>query len=94
MATITSASITGGFYLEGMRQLQLDDDTVGQLLRAKETNQKPTVAYEKSQSIEYHRLSQQWTSYPFKMEFYGDISCTRTRTGAGYSWWCPNKLGH
>ena len=60
MATITSASITGGFSLEGMRQLQLDDDTVGQLLRTKETNQKPTSAYEKSQSIEYRRLSQQW----------------------------------
>ena len=57
VATITSAGITGGFSVEELRQLQLDGNTVGQLLRAKETNQKPTNANEKSQGIEYRRLN-------------------------------------
>ena len=60
VATITSAGITGGFSVEELHQLQLDDNAVGQLLRAKETNWKPTNAYEKSQGIEYRHLSQQW----------------------------------
>ena len=60
VATTTSAGITGGFSMEELRQLQLDDNTVGQLLRAKETYQKQTNAYEKSQGIEYRCLSQQW----------------------------------
>ena len=43
-----------------MRQLQLDDNTIGPLLRAKETNEKPMYFYAKAQSIEYRHLSQQW----------------------------------
>ena len=54
VATITSANTTGGLSMDEMRQLQLDDNT---LLRAKETNEKPT---DSAQSIEYRRLSQQW----------------------------------
>ena len=42
-----------------MCQLQLDDNTVGQLLTAKETNHKPTDAYTMAQGVEHHRLSQQ-----------------------------------
>ena len=53
-------AITCSFSLEELHQLHLHDNTVGQLLRAKETNHKPSNAYEKSQYIEYHRLSQQW----------------------------------
>ena len=60
IATITSASITGGISLTEIRQLQSDDDTVGQFLRAKQTNQKPTDAYAKAQGIEYRRLGKQW----------------------------------
>ena len=60
VATITSANTTGGFTLEEIHTLQLDDTIIGKLLRAKETNQKPIDAYTKSQGIEYHRLSQQW----------------------------------
>ena len=46
IATIISANTTGGFIiLEEMCTLQLDDTIVGKLLRAKETNQKPTDAY-------------------------------------------------
>ena len=51
---------SGDFTLEEMRTLQLDDAIIGKLLRAKETNQKPTDAYTKSQGIKHHRLSQQW----------------------------------
>ena len=59
IATITSANITVGFILEEMRTLQLDDTTIGKLLRAKETNQKPADAYTKSQGIECHYLNKQ-----------------------------------
>ena len=52
VAIITSANTTGGFTLEEMHTLQLDETIVGKLLRVKETNQKPTDAYMKSQSIE------------------------------------------
>ena len=48
------------FTLEEICILQLDDTILGKLLRAKETNQKPTDAYTKSQGIEYRWLSQQW----------------------------------
>ena len=57
---ITLASTAGGFSVDEIRQLQLDDKIVGQLLRAKEAGQKPTGAYARAQGIEYHRLSQQW----------------------------------
>ena len=59
VATITSANTTGGFTLQEMRTLQLDDKTIGKLIRAKETNQKPTDVYTKSQGIEYCCLSKQ-----------------------------------
>ena len=42
------------------RDKYTDDTIIGKLLRAKETNQKPTDAFTKSQGIEYCRLSQQW----------------------------------
>ena len=60
VATITSANTTGGFTLEKIRTLQLDDTIVSKLLRAKETNLKPTDTYTKAQGIEYGKLSQQW----------------------------------
>ena len=56
---MTSANITGGFTLEEMCALQLDDTIIGKLLRAKETNQKPTDVYTQFQGIEYCLLSQQ-----------------------------------
>ena len=45
LATITSADTTGGVTLKEMYTLQLDDTIVRKLLRAKETNQKPTDGY-------------------------------------------------
>ena len=46
VATITLANTTGSFTLEQIHTLQLDDTIIEKLLRAKETNQKPTDAYE------------------------------------------------
>ena len=46
--------------VEEIRTLQLGDTIVGKLVRAKETNQKPSDAYTKSQVIQYHSLNQQW----------------------------------
>ena len=43
-----------------MHRLQVDDPVVGKILQAKDTGQKPTGAYGKSQGLEYRRLSQQW----------------------------------
>ena len=57
VTTVTSANTVGGFTLEEMRILQLDDTIIGKLLRAKETNYKPTDAYTKSQGNEYRYLA-------------------------------------
>ena len=43
-----------------MRDLQLKDDCIGQLLLAKEANQQPLQDQAKGQNIEYRRLLQQW----------------------------------
>ena len=40
--------------------MQLEDNTVGLILKAKETNQKPSADHAKSQGLEYRRLCQQW----------------------------------
>ena len=43
-----------------MRDLQLNDESIGQLLIAKETDQQPSQDKAKSQGLEYRRLLQQW----------------------------------
>ena len=43
-----------------IRRMQLDDNIVGSLLQAKETNQKPSADHAKCQGLEYRRLYQQW----------------------------------
>ena len=40
--------------------MQLEDNIVGPLLKAKETNQKPSADHAKSQGLEYRWLCQQW----------------------------------
>jgi len=59
ITTITADNVIGGYSLEEIHQLQVDDSVVGKMLQAKDTGQKPTVDYTKSQGLEYRHLSQQ-----------------------------------
>ena len=43
-----------------MRELQLQDQNIGELLRAKEANQRPSDSFSKTQGLEYRSLYQQW----------------------------------
>ena len=64
--------------------IKLDDNTLGQLLRAKETNQKPKGSL---QGPRYSVLSPKpavGTSRSLRQEFYSGISCIPTKTRAGY----------
>ena len=60
IAPITSTNLSGGHSSEDIRRMQLDDNIVGSLLQAKETNQKPSADHAKCQGLEYRRLYQQW----------------------------------
>ena len=60
ITTISATGLTGGYSDHEMRDLQLKDDCIGQLLLAKETDQQHLQDQAKGQSIEYHRLLQQW----------------------------------
>ena len=60
ITTIAADNVIVGYSLEEMHQLQVNDPVVGKILQAKDTGQKPTVEYAKSQGLEYRRLSQQW----------------------------------
>ena len=60
VTTIPATGLTGGYSDLEMRDLQLKDDCIGQLLLAKETDQQPLQDQAKGQSIEYRRLLQQW----------------------------------
>ena len=64
--------------------VKLDDNTLGQLLRAKETKQKPKGFL---QGPRYSVLSPTpavGTSRSLRQEFYSGISCILTKTRAGY----------
>ena len=52
--------MTAGYSSRELRNLQLNDECLGQLLLARERNQQPSQDYAKGQCIEYRRLLQQW----------------------------------
>ena len=58
--TILATGLTGGYSDHEMRDLQLKDDCIGQLLLVKETGQQPLQDQAKGKSIEYRRFLQQW----------------------------------
>ena len=60
IASIASSTISEGYSLAEMRQLQLDDKYLGDLLKGKESNQKLSQDYSKGKTPEYWRLYQQW----------------------------------
>ena len=57
---LTSSDITCGYSPQQLRIMQLTDECIGQLLRAKETNMQPSTNFAKSQPIAFRRLLQQW----------------------------------
>ena len=60
IATISATGMTAGYSSQELRNLQLNDECLGQLLLARERNQQPSQDYAKGQCIEYRRLLQQW----------------------------------
>ena len=50
----------GNSHLQNLRQAQLDDPGVAFVLQAKENASKPSLDLTKSQSLETHKLLQQW----------------------------------
>ena len=60
ITTISATGLTGGYSNQEMRDLQLNDEGIGRLLLAKETDQQPSQDKAKSQGLEYCRLLQQW----------------------------------
>ena len=57
---ISSTPVIRGYSSQDMRDLQLNDNCVGPILKAKEANQQPPQDLAKTQSLEYRRLLQQW----------------------------------
>ena len=60
VTTILAIGLTGGYSAQEMRDLQVKDNCIGQILLAKEADQQPSQDQAKRQSIEYHRFLQQW----------------------------------
>ena len=60
IASISSPTVSAGYSSDELQQMQLDDRCLEGLLQAKESSQKPSQDYSRSQSPEYRRLYQQW----------------------------------
>ena len=60
VAMLTSGNTSCGYSPQQLRSMQLDDDCIGQILRAKEQEQQPSTNFAKSQPISFRRLLQQW----------------------------------
>jgi len=57
---LTSGDITCGYSMQQLREMQLNDGCIGQLIKAKEENVQPCPYFAKSQPISFCRLLQQW----------------------------------
>ena len=67
VTTISATGLTGGYSAHEMRDLQVKDNCIGQILLAKEADQQPSQDQAKRQSIEYRRLLQQWDQLYLKV---------------------------
>ena len=63
--------------------VKLDDNTLGQLLRAKETKQKPKGFLQGPRYSVLSPIPAVGTSRSLRQEFYSGISCIPTKTRAG-----------
>ena len=59
-ATIVAATTPIGYSHVELRQAQLEDPIIGEILQAKQGNCKPATEHAKGQNLEYRRLFQQW----------------------------------
>ena len=59
-ATIVAVTTPIGYSHAELRQAQLEDPSIGEILQAKQGNCKPATEHPKGQNLEYRRLFQQW----------------------------------
>ena len=59
-ATIVAVTTPIGYSHAELRQAQLEDPSIGEILQAKQGNCKPATEHAKGQNLEYRRLFQQW----------------------------------
>ena len=57
---VSAVNLAGGHTAEEVRQAQLSDECVGEILQAKEIEKRPTSEFSRGQSPNYRRLHQQW----------------------------------
>jgi len=57
---LTSGNMSCGYSLQQLRDMQLADDCIAQILNAKEQEEKPSTDFVKSQSTSFRHLLQQW----------------------------------
>ena len=60
VAVITTGNLVGGYSKQELQQAQREDSCVGEILAAKEHEERPSSQYAKGQNIPYRRLLQQW----------------------------------
>ena len=60
IATLVPDTISIGYSQEEIRQAQLEDSIIGEILQVKQEDSKPASEHAKGQRVEYHRLFQQW----------------------------------
>ena len=65
IALLTSSDLSYGYLLDQLRDMQLLDSYIGQVLKWKENGAKPAADYMKTQPIPLHRLVQQWEQLIF-----------------------------
>ena len=83
---ISATGLTGGYSAHDMRDLQLKDDSIGQLLLAKETGQQVLQDQARGQSIEYRRLLQEWNQPSVCNGSGSYILCLTNEVSIGYNW--------
>ena len=90
IATIVPDTISIGYSQEEIRQAQLEDSIIGEILQAKQEDSKPASEHAKGQRMEYRRLFQQWEQLTVSD---GILWLSQERTGDGCSWWFPTNFG-
>ena len=66
ISVISASNYIGGYSTKDLRDSQLNDPCIGELLLAHESNQKPSQDHAKGKDLEYRRLLQQWEQLTIK----------------------------
>jgi len=81
---IAAISTSGGYSGKNIRDFQLNDPCIGELLLACERNQKPAQEQAKGNDVQYHRLLQQWEQLTVRN---GILWRQFIHPRDGYNWW-------